>query len=72
MAEEELKRPSARIRNVAEMLEKLEDQALATGNKEAIVAVRAIGVALLMQIQEIGVELKQKIAEIQSQQEQSD
>jgi len=72
VAEEELKRPSARIRNVAEMLEKLEDQALATGNKEAIVAVRAIGVALLMQIQEIGVELKQKIAEIQSQQEQSD
>jgi len=72
VAEEELKRPSARIRQVADMLENLEDKALATGKKESIVAVRAIGVALLMQIQEIGVELKQKIAEIQSQEQGSD
>lgn len=55
-------RASDRIRQAADALEKLEDSAIEKGDPGGIQAVRAIGVAMLISLQEIGQEVQKAVA----------
>jgi hypothetical protein len=65
---DEISRPSAKIREIANALERLEEKAIDEGATNGIRAIHAVGIGLLISMQEVGLELNQAVEEVRSRQ----